>query len=103
MHDIDQSKSTENSAPFAQAGDRKGALSKTTRRCALVVSASVILLASAIGAFALPVLMQRPVPKAQTITIEFHAFGKSYALVGAVADPHALERLGLNLEKTDER
>ena len=92
MRAIDQNRTEKTFAP-GQAKEQR----KTMRRSTLVASASGILLASAIGAFALPTLTLRPVPNARTITIEFHSFGKSYALVGTLADPRALERLGMQV------
>jgi hypothetical protein len=71
---------------------------EATRRSPLLLAASWILVTSAIGALALTGLMLNPTPKRPTITIEFRAFGKSYAVVGSLADPRALERLGLNAE-----
>jgi hypothetical protein len=59
---------------------------RTMRHSIFVVSSTVVLFASAFCAFGLPVLMERPIPKAQTVAIEFRFLGKDYVLNGTL-DP----------------
>jgi hypothetical protein len=110
MHAIEQKRTEKTFVRTARSGQVLSQVSgqvtssrKTMRHSALVFSTGAILLASAIGALAVPALMNRPDPKAQTVTIEFRAFGHSYALVGTLDDPHGLDRLGLSAEALRKR
>jgi hypothetical protein len=56
----------------------------TMHHLTFAVATSAVLLASAIGAFGLPVLLRAPVPKAQTITVDFRLFGRDFKLTGTL-------------------
>jgi hypothetical protein len=59
---------------------------RTMRHSLFLVSSTVVLFASAFCAFGVPVLMERPIPKARTVAIEFRFLGKDYVLNGTL-DP----------------
>src|ERR1700747_980390 len=66
---------------FAGAAARKRSVGHTT----FATVTSAVLVAAAFAAFGVPALVQPPLPKPATVTIDFHFLGKDYALSGSLA------------------